>query len=290
MASFSQRQGLEPISKLVQLNGMDQDLRNGLWSTIHGMVFERWQMFTEYEYQTPDTRTIEAMLTHIWIFHLKQPADAQPRSERFSSKPKMMQVVRDAVLTGPWNKAFDMIEQLLGHLPQAWLDKTTTGLNFFLERENSAYRVIGREFVPISDDTEVDAVSAALSTTRESEKAHFKRALELLSDRASPDYRNSIKESISAVESACQSISGDQKASLGECLGKIKRHHRLHQSFEKALHQLYGFTSDASGIRHALTDGDVPPTYADAKFMLVSCTTFVNYLWNLVADAPKQLT
>lgn len=37
---------------------------------------------------------------------------------------------------------------------------------------------------------------------------HLTKALSLLSDRNKPDYRNSIKESISAVEATCKSLTG----------------------------------------------------------------------------------
>jgi hypothetical protein len=41
--------------------------------------------------------------------------------------------------------------------------------------------------------------------------------------------------------------------------------------------KLYGYTSDDSGIRHAILD---QPTvgFDEAKFMIVSCSAFVNYL------------
>ena len=46
---------------------------------------------------------------------------------------------------------------------------------------------------------------------------------------------------------------------------------------DTALKSLYGYTSDAEGIRHALSD---VPTLdaADAKFMLVTCAAFMTYL------------
>jgi hypothetical protein len=40
---------------------------------------------------------------------------------------------------------------------------------------------------------------------------------------------------------------------------------------------LYGFTSDGQGIRHALKDM-VQPEPEDARFFLVACSAFVNYL------------
>jgi len=47
----------------------------------------------------------------------------------------------------------------------------------------------------------------------------------------------------------------------------------------KGYNKIYGWTSDEGGIRHALSDkGDVEITLADARYMLVSCSAFVNYL------------
>ena len=54
---------------------------------------------------------------------------------------------------------------------------------------------------------------------------------------------------------------------------KVKLHPKLQEGFKA----LYGYTSDTHGIRHALKD-DATPDAEDAKFMLVSCSAFVNYL------------
>ena len=40
---------------------------------------------------------------------------------------------------------------------------------------------------------------------------------------------------------------------------------------------LYGYTNDADGIRHAMLE-QPNLTAADAKYFLISCTAFVNYL------------
>lgn len=39
-----------------------------------------------------------------------------------------------------------------------------------------------------------------------------------------------------------------------------------------------------SGIRHALKEDTMTPTYADARFMLVCCSAFTNYLWTVAAE------
>ena len=115
-------------------------------------------------------------------------------------------------------------------------------------------------------------------------RQHLKRSLELLSDRKNPDYRNSIKESISAVEAICQIISGKAKATLPDCLKALKEQKPMHPAFEQALIKQYGYTSDEGGIRHALSDDSSSPSYADAKFMLVSSSAFISYVLTKAAE------
>jgi len=93
----------------------------------------------------------------------------------------------------------------------------------------------------------------------------------------SPNYRNSIKESISAVEAMRQIITGT-KSTLGQAVKKLKDNGvQIHPAFEGALDKMYGYTSDAEGIRHALLlESTLDST--DALLMLVSCSAFVNYL------------
>lgn len=104
-----------------------------------------------------------------------------------------------------------------------------------------------------------------------------------MSDRQNPDYRNSIKESISSVESICKIVTKNDKASLGQALKLIEDQYGLHEALKKSLSQLYGYTSDGDGIRHAMLE-ESNLTYIDAKFMLVACTNFINYLIDKTKD------
>lgn len=51
----------------------------------------------------------------------------------------------------------------------------------------------------------------------------------------------------------------------------------MNPSAQAALNKLYGYTSDADGIRHAEIDSSTVD-FEDAKFMLVACSAFVNLL------------
>src|SRR5690606_9918422 len=117
---------------------------------------------------------------------------------------------------------------------------------------------------------------------------HLEAATRLYSDRRAPDYRNSIKESISAVEAAVQILTGDSKAELGKALSMLATKASLHGAFASALRSLYGYTSDAGGIRHALSEEPAVDA-ADAKFMLVSCAAFVMYLRQKATPTSSRL-
>ncbi len=41
---------------------------------------------------------------------------------------------------------------------------------------------------------------------------------------------------------------------------------------------MYGYTSDEDGIRHALSCEDASIDFATAKYMVVTCSAFVNLL------------
>jgi hypothetical protein len=131
--------------------------------------------------------------------------------------------------------------------------------------------------VPITTDEEVAAVEAALQTPLSSVQEHVHRAVVCLSNRKDPDFRNSIKESISAVEAICSTIVGKPHATLSKALARIETKIPIHKAQKEAFESLYGYTSDAEGIRHALLDKGTL-TADDAKFMLVSCSAFIEFL------------
>ena len=113
---------------------------------------------------------------------------------------------------------------------------------------------------------------------------HLRRALELLSNRDEPDYRNSIKESISAVEGLVAKTVGADKGTLGQLIKKLEDDIGLHPALRTAFSSLYGYTNDEGGIRHAILESKTIG-FEDAKFFLVVCSAFVNYVEAKVASA-----
>lgn len=136
------------------------------------------------------------------------------------------------------------------------------------------------EIAPITNETEIATIEQSADTAFQSVNQHIQKALSLYADIQSPDYENSIKESISAVEAICCIITGlsGANASLGKVIKKLKDNGvHIHLAMEQAFSSLYGYTSDEDGIRHGGIDFKNAPA-EDAKYMLVSCSAFVNYL------------
>ena len=130
----------------------------------------------------------------------------------------------------------------------------------------------------ITNPQEIEMLETALTDSQfVGVETHLQRALALYAQRDDPDYRNSIKESISAVESIAKIISGKPKASLSDALKEIDSKKRLHASLKEGFIKLYGYTSNADGIRHSAMDKPNLDA-ADARYFLLSCTSFINYL------------
>ncbi|MCJ7560224.1 hypothetical protein MUO79_06355 [Candidatus Bathyarchaeota archaeon] len=283
MGLFSQRKGIRPTAKAIQRESIDEDLRNCLWSGLKIGLWDRWSPPHQLGLQDPDSKHVELVVKQIWLHYFKLAIDTIPAFD-IGYPRSAYKIIREHFFNGQWWESYDLIEFLIKEIPDEWKERLKIVLNYFMESENAAYRIVGDEIVGITDEQEIETIESALDKGIKSCQSHLARALDLASDRKQPDYRNSIKESISAVEAACQVVAGMPKATLGDCIKVIKSRGAIHPAFEQALLKLYGYTSNEGGIRHALTDTSVAPAYSDAKFMLVACSAFVNFLWTKASE------
>lgn len=272
---FSERYGYKPVREIIQKDGIDDQLQNALWSILHASIWNNITHSGPYRYTK---RSNVYNLVHTYWFNIfKKPTDTIPLNTSDSIK-----IIRDYFFNCEWFEIYSFIEETYDHYPSSLSIRKEAFiklLNNTLERENSAYRLIGNEITLITAEQEIQSIEEALENTNRysAVQQHLNQALRLMSDRQNPDYRNAIKESISAVESICKIVTNDDKATLGKALKIIEDKFGLHEALKKSLSQLYGYTSDAEGIRHAMLE-ESNLTYIDAKFMLVACTNFINYL------------
>jgi hypothetical protein len=276
MKLFSQRIGKTPIKIEIQTNSIDTDLRNALWNSV--TLFWNSILISDNIKSNPDC--VQDLLTKLWINFFKNRLDEKP-----DYCSNFYKYLKHYFFHAEWHEVYDLVDYLPNTYSPGYHESPEDVHNYIsycnkiLEKELSAFRFVNNTLAQISSEEEVNSIEETLNISDEYKpvKTHLNRALELFSDRKSPDYRNSIKESISAVESYCAILTKDPKATLGQALKQIEKDHALHAALKSSFSNLYGYTSDADGIRHALLEESTLDN-EDAKFMLVSCSAFINYL------------
>jgi hypothetical protein len=275
---FSERYGYRPIRDALQRESMDVPLRNGLWSLLCSFCWKHAQKLNRqpwgYHLSDPNNRRLKALCNALWFDLFRKPID-----ELSDDWLKVRAELKRHFFVCEWYDVYDFIEFVAtNHEPIRNDDAFMNACNRLLETEMSAYRFVDRVIARITDEQEIAAIEQATEKSEGPVGRHLRRALELLSDRKAPDYRNSVKESISAVESLVAGCLDTDKGTLGALLKKLEDDIHLHPALKDAFIKLYGYTSDEGGIRHALIDDAERVDFHDAKFMLVACSAFVNYL------------
>lgn len=265
---FSQRKGLKPVSAIIQADSMSADLRNSLWNALNVALWSStgfvWKQYGEAD--------IEPLSRVLWFKYFKKPIDSRPDGNQ-----GILAEIRSYFFGCQWFEVYDFLEFVVDYYERS-IPELPKLVNRILERELSAFRFISGHFTDITDIQELAMLDDSLKDSQfAGATAHLQRGFELYADRDSPDYRNSIKESISAVESIARIVAGDPKASLGDALKAIEKRGALHPALKEGFLKLYGYTSNEGGIRHAMLD-EPNLTPSDARYFLLSCTSFVNYL------------
>ncbi len=74
MELFSHRKGLKPVKSKIQVDGMDDELRNGLWSALAQYYWEGVTVFLSY---TGNERA-RFLCRRVWLNYFKVPIDTLP--------------------------------------------------------------------------------------------------------------------------------------------------------------------------------------------------------------------
>ena len=282
---FSERNGFAPPPAL-QINSMDKDLRTCLWNALYSKsTLNRFDVGARnYEQSTHDPiprfQVAEHFCLRLWVDFFNQPEDQFPTrflKKSFASLFAEIECYR----------VYDLIEFILDECDESAKDRQVKryvslrakdfceACENCLTKYNSAHRICGGKVVQITSKQEIAEIDSARNSEHSPPRNHIDRALSLFANRTTPDYPNSIKESISAVESLAKIVTGKKQATLGKLTRELGG---LRPAFRQALSKLYGYTSDAQGIRHGAFDDSAQIRQEDARFMLVICSAFVNYI------------
>jgi hypothetical protein len=281
VARFSQRVGGRPPFTS-GLNEASEKLRAAAWNLLHPILLPVDSGSGQYARYQANAATI-------WN-HLHWTTDqisAYATEGRTTLKGQWFQC--------DWLAFFDLFEfcvQLVARSernrhgdPEAWF----LLVNQLLEQQGCAYRFISQELAPITNPLEMRAVELAAECAIGSVSTHITEALKQLPPSPNASPRNSVKESISAVEATLKHLTGKQSASLGKGLDAFEaKYGELHDSMRRGFEHLYAYTNQPEGIRHALVEGARDVTVDDARLMLIQCSAFSNYLISIAEAAKKR--
>lgn len=267
--TFGQAEGATPLPRQLELKEVSDELVARLWfyfkSTIESDCYRGWL--------TDNSRRYD-ILVRWHILHEHKPID-----ELSLVQDNVLAHVKSILYSRNYIIVFDFIQFI------ARLNKPPTNYNAFVSDAltscRAAYRLIDNTIVPVASKEEADTVTNAFQDIANAEangaRVHLQDAA---SNLTAGKYADSVRHSISAVESVARLLSKNAKT-LGPALTELEKQGALHTALKEGFNKLYGFTSDEEGIRHALLDKDAANVdEADALYMMGACAAFVSYLLN----------
>jgi hypothetical protein len=266
--TFEQAEGAEPLPSQLGLKEISRELRIRLWEKLHNSI------------NSSDQPKWDEILLRKHIYRYLLPHDEFP-SIRLSARTN----VKVLILQGDHLQVFGFLQWVLRQpeVPQ----RLHEDIEDALRQSRAAYAVFDRDtIVPIGSDAERETLARAFTDVAASEfhgaRAHLRNAA---SELTAGNYGPSIRESIHAVETVARVLEPEAKT-LGPALSKLEKSVRIHPALRNGFSNLYGFTNDEEGIRHALLDEPVAQVdETDALYMLGSCASFVSYLINKARQA-----
>ena len=275
---FSDRMGISKINAEIQIHDLDGRTRitlSNLFSALYedmcsDINFESW---AEHLY-----------LDMMWNVFVERVSPGSINS--IMAMNGISDRINETIIKGDYDDVLTILEFIIVKMEEIYekhreaQDLQSYFNNIFL-REFVGYRFVNGFITPITDDIEIESIEEATKSEYDNVSKHITKAIYHLSNRENPDYENSIKESISAVEAICVIIVKDDKATLGKAMKKLQLTGgiTIHPSLQTAFEKIYGYTSDdESGIRHSAGIGGKNATFEEAKYMVVACSAFINYL------------
>lgn len=160
------------------------------------------------------------------------------------------------------SKVLDFIEFILPVIQQKddRFDEVILFCNYAMETEEAGYHIINNKVVRVLTDRELQEIQQAVQgIAEEPVSKHFSKAIELLGNRKTSNYREAVLEAIAAVDYVME-LFPPQRVT-GESLLPI--------------------ISNPNGLvsfKYALTEGGMTVSFDKARYWIVACASAINLL------------
>ena len=183
---------------------------------------------------------------------------------------------------GEWFRFYDMCEFLVAESSNG--EEIAAAIRRTLDKMgNAGCQLVDGKFVPDLSCEEAEEVQMACAGTFTGAQGHMENAVAAFAARERPNYAHTVKEAVSAVESIVKELTGKEEMRSGlrqlakdGILPKDRNPKGKAPFLVEALDGYWAYANKTS--RHGLKSGESPPDADTARFLLVTCAAFVNYM------------
>lgn len=279
---FSDRNSIKPISKIMQVDSLDDDTRIVLFNTLSNVL----------NHQINISRFNKDTLCQIMTEKLFNEVYYDEYRNKFDS---LMADILEMFKTESYDVILTMIEFICSIVHETREDynnrthycffnnyyDTFKVMNTAFEDEYIGYRFVEDKIVKITNDEEIKAIEESASTTFDEVNKSISKSISFLSESSNKDYKNAIKEAIIAVEQLFNIILETNGLTLANALGQICNKIHIDINLKEAIKNLYKYTNKVNGIRHGNNKNSDEISFDEAKYVLLICSATINYFSTL---------
>jgi hypothetical protein len=265
--TFEQAEGISPLPAQLNLREIPVQTKALLWAA----VFAELQLRTSKYGSTVFDPILTIARRHFIQVEHGMIDEFRNDFERITKRWKEYFTAK-----ATYTETLGFVQWLLRERPS---DQFAKKVEIVLESTRTAYRVVNNDTImQVASAIEAEAVTTALKSAKhrgiDGSRQHLLDASAALTGG---DYATSIRESMSAVESVCLSVTGVKDFAKAVAIMDAKK--PMHPAFKIAINRLYDFTSQEPGLRHAKRhDATANVDERDAIFMIGVCASFVTYM------------
>lgn len=276
---FSDRNSIKPISTVIQYEDFLPETRVIFYNSLVDMI--NFQILS----QSFDKELVaKAIATDLFN---------EVYDRWVHSFDKVLEAIKDVMLHNDYDEVLTTIEYICSLIYESyehynnrhgydWFYSSSyknvyDEMNNLFENEYVGYRFVNSLIVKITNEKEIESIVNASSTPFRKINESISKAISFISVNGKHDYKNAIKESVSAVEQLMNILLNTNGLTLPNSLEQYSHKITIDEHLKTSIREMYKYASDTDGIRHGNNKESNEVTYDEAKFILVVCSGIINY-------------
>ncbi len=288
--SFSDRNNIRPIDKTIQVGKISPDTRTVIKNEILSLL-QQWQETRgepDYKFEPFFAQKISAEVLNIPLNSeecdygviIKELCDIIDNDD-YSAVLDLLEYFAQEIMvrdhSAEISSLYSSYMSGVGYSEKVFFVDLHSRFNKLFEAECLGYRFINKTLTPITNPLEIESIEKACQDASGKARTHFDKALAYLTDKGGRDYKNSVKESVCAVESTFSLYLPEKCNTLTKMLDAIMKENIIHGELGETMQHLYWYACDEEGVRHGGQKEFKTVGFDEAKLVLLTCSAFVNY-------------